>query len=92
MLSYSMQHVDHHGTHHRYAKIPCYNLPLATEFVYRKGTANHLIFLTYLSAFWDMVKILGDPKAGSQWLESNSETSGSRAEQRGLDEVAPREP
>ena len=32
--SKSQLHVEHHGTHHRWAAIPYYNLPQATEIVY----------------------------------------------------------
>lgn len=67
VFSYSLQNVDHHGTHHRFAKIPYYNLPLATPYVYENETGP--LFSNYLSAFLDMVKCLPDPKAGAQWRE-----------------------
>lgn len=66
-LSYSMQHVDYHGTHHRYAKIPFYNLPAATPYVYQGQEEEYPVFDSYLSAALDMLRALRDPKCGGQW-------------------------
>lgn len=68
LFSYSMQHVDHHGTHHRYAKIPYYNLPSATPYVYKGEEVTVPVYPSYWSAFCDMLRTLPDPKAGGQWL------------------------
>jgi hypothetical protein len=73
VLSYTLQHVDHPGTHHRFAKIPFYNLPLATPLVY--DTESGPMFRSYLSAFLDMVKSLPDPKAGVQWRKHDARTA-----------------
>ncbi len=77
-FSYSIQHNDYHGTHHRYAKIPYYNLPTATPYVYQGDQPAGPIFHSYLSALWDMVKTLGDPKVGGQWLEYERKQSAER--------------
>lgn len=67
-FSAAIQNVDHHGTHHRYAKIPHYNLPDATACVFA-GEADSLPpFPSYFRAFCDMLPHLADPKAGPQWL------------------------
>jgi fatty acid desaturase len=65
-----MQYVDHHGTHHRFAKIPYYNLPQTTPLVYEHETGP--MFRSYFAAFLDMVKSLPDPKAGSQWRQHDA--------------------
>ena len=36
VLSATMLHIDLHGPHHLYAKIPHYNLPTATPVVYEE--------------------------------------------------------
>lgn len=82
VLSNSMQNVDHHGAHHRYAKIPFYNLPAATSLIYADGDAELPVFPSYPAAFWDMVKTLGDPKAGSQWRQSQRGFKSPHAAQR----------
>ena len=71
VLSATMLHIDYHGPHHEYAKIPHFNLPEATPVVYEeelKEPAASNVFGSYPAAVWDMVKTLGDPKVGAQWL------------------------
>lgn len=67
LLSESMMHIDYHGTHHRFARIPHYNLPQATPYVYTPEKAAVPIYKTYAAAMWDMAKSLGDPRVGHQW-------------------------
>jgi hypothetical protein len=80
LMSESMLHIDYHGTHHRYAKLPYYNLPAATEFVYEGSSARVPIFPNYVSAMLDMARSLSNPRVGAQWLKSwhEEETPGSR--------------
>jgi fatty acid desaturase len=71
LLSASMLHIDLHGPHHRYSKIPHHNLTEATPVVYEQELcqpegAN--VFRSYAGAIWDMVKSLGNPRVGAQWL------------------------
>ena len=66
-FSNMVQHVDHHGTHHRYAQIPFYHLPAASPIVYNQAEAHNPVFPTYHAAFIDMIPCLLDPKVGSQW-------------------------
>ena len=71
LFSKSIQYVDHHGAHHRYARIPHYNLPAATPYVYDEKTFEEApIYPTYRAAFFDMLKTLPNPRVGSQWKES----------------------
>lgn len=69
LLSDTMMHIDYHGTHHRYARLPYYNLPPATPYVYDGSNRTVPIFPTYLSAMLDMARSLGNPRVGSQWLK-----------------------
>jgi fatty acid desaturase len=69
MMSDSMLHIDYHGTHHRYARLPYYHLPEATPYVYRPGTSALPLFPSYLAAMRDMLSGLADPRVGRQWLE-----------------------
>jgi fatty acid desaturase len=70
LLSASMLHIDLHGPHHLYSKIPHHNLDAATPVVYEKELqepAGANLFRTYVGAVWDMVKTLGNPRVGAQW-------------------------
>lgn len=69
--SLSQMHVDHHGTHHRHARIPYYDLPDATPRVYSDGNEMYL-FPTHFAAMRDMLPHLLDPKLGPQWVKKTS--------------------
>lgn len=68
VISESMLHIDYHGTHHRYAKMPYYHLPEATPAVFEKAGGRHPVFSTYRAAMFAMFHTLGNPRIGSQWL------------------------
>ena len=74
LLSTSMLHIDYHGTHHRYAKVPHYHLPSATPLVYKPGNAAVPIYNSYASAMFDMLGTLADPRVGRQWLAAKAES------------------
>jgi len=65
-LSRTQLHVDHHGTHHRWARIPYYALPEATEIVYADAPEGRL-FANYAEALRDMIPHLRNPRVGPQW-------------------------
>lgn len=67
--SASQLHVEHHATHHRYAKVPYYVLPEATEAVYENAPGGRL-FADHLHAFLDMAPHLLNPRVGPQWRAS----------------------
>lgn len=76
--SRSQLHVEHHGTHHRWARIPFYKLPEATEIVY-EGTGTGRLFATYGAAVRDMLPHLLNPRVGPQWVDRRpSEGVGTR--------------
>lgn len=64
--SASQLHVEHHATHHRYARIPYYVLPEATDVVYADAAGGRL-FTTHARAFLDMAPHLLNPRLGPQW-------------------------
>ncbi len=64
--SASQLHVEHHATHHRFARIPYYALPEATGVMYA-GASGGRVFRTHVGAMLDMAPHLLDPKVGPQW-------------------------
>jgi fatty acid desaturase len=73
--SRSQLHVDHHGTHHRWARIPYHTLPAATRIVYGAEGAVP-VFPSHWSAMRDMLPHLLDPKLGPQWLDAGGAPRG----------------
>ncbi|MGI9516166.1 MAG: fatty acid desaturase, partial [Pirellulaceae bacterium] len=65
--SSSQLHVEHHGTHHRWPRIPYHNLPAATPMVYKDAQPG-MVFPNHLAAIRDMLPHLADPKLGPQWI------------------------
>lgn len=70
-LSRSMMRIDYHGIHHRYARIPQYNLPEATSHVYEKDELERAVYPSYLAAMIAMFRTLGNPRVGGQWLANS---------------------
>ncbi|MBL8763075.1 MAG: fatty acid desaturase [Phycisphaerae bacterium] len=64
--SRSQLHVEHHGTHHRWARIPYHRLPEATRVVYGEEGSGP-VFPTHWAAVRDMLPHLRDPRVGPQW-------------------------
>lgn len=64
--SRSQLHVEHHGTHHRWARIPYYHLPAATKIVYGDA-AQHSVYPNHWAAIREMLPYLFDPRLGPQW-------------------------
>lgn len=68
IVSSTMFYNDYHGTHHRYAKIPYYNLPAATPYTLAGADEFCPVYPNLAYAFFAMLPHLADPKAGPQWL------------------------
>jgi fatty acid desaturase len=68
LLSFSMFNILYHGIHHRYAKIPQARLPEFTELLEPKNETESPAYPNYRSAFFDMLRGLGNPRIGAQWL------------------------
>lgn len=63
LVSRSLFHIDLHGPHHQYSKIPCSNLPAATELLYY----DQNVYRHYHNAIFAMIESLPNPRVGSQW-------------------------
>ena len=68
VVSSAMFFNDYHGTHHRYAKIPYYNLPSATPYTLANATEFCPVYANLGYAFLAMLPCLADPKIGPQWI------------------------
>jgi fatty acid desaturase len=68
-ISFSLFNINYHGVHHRYAKIPQARLPHFTALLEPHHEGERPAYSSYASAFLDMVRGLGDPRVGSQWLQ-----------------------
>lgn len=76
LVSSAMFYNDYHGTHHRYAKIPYYNLPAATPYTLAGASEFCPVYKNLWYAFLAMVPCLADPKVGPQWLEAAQPVAG----------------
>lgn len=74
MISKSLLYNDYHGTHHRYAKIPYYNLPAATPYTLSMAEEPCPVFPNVASALFNMLPCLANPKVGPQWVELRNKT------------------
>jgi len=80
IVSHSMLHIDFHGPHHSYAKIPFFRLPEATALLYSASEPNREtenFYPSYAAALWDMLKTIPNPRVGMQWAKSDA-ASGER--------------
>lgn len=67
VVSAGFLHVDYHGTHHRYGRIPYYRLPEATRGIYGEEPEELVVFPGYWSALRDLLPHLANPRIGDQW-------------------------
>lgn len=75
-LSFTMLHGDIHGPHHVHAKIPQSHLPEALELLKDQGIlTQESLFPNYWSATKVMLRELGNPRIGSQWIAKGDTTS-----------------
>jgi fatty acid desaturase len=65
LLSRTQLFVDHHGTHHRWPRIPWFDLPRATALARLHGAEP---FATHAAALRDALPHLADPRVGPQWI------------------------
>ena len=79
LLSWTQLHVDHHGTHHRWPRIPWRNLPRATPLL--EEIYGVPPFASHGAAIRDMLPALLDPKVGPQWTGDRADPRSSRQRQ-----------
>src|SRR4029078_13252920 len=83
MVSAAMLYNEYHGTHHRYAKIPYYHLPQATRYALANAKEYCPVFPSLLSATYDMLFCLTNPKVGPQWNGNTKKSGGAKFGVRG---------
>lgn len=69
--SCSQLHVELHGTHHRWPRIPFHKLPQATRIVCEELEQSRT-YPNHLVAICDMLPHLLDPKLGPQWDDKST--------------------
>ena len=74
LLARSLFNIPYHGIHHRYARLPQSETPGFTWLLKPTGPGDELPYANYLAAFLAMIRTLGDPRIGAQWLEGCSGT------------------
>lgn len=75
LMSRTMLNIGHHGTHHRYGKLPYYEIPAATPKAYGPDYDQGPVFSSYWSAFCDMLPALLNPRVGAQWCNKPAVSS-----------------
>lgn len=87
-VSWLLQHVDHHGTHHVRARVPFLDLPIISESVYA-GRDGLPVYRSYWSAFLAMVGTLGNPRVGVQWIVKDPKRPVSQGRRQAVVTTAP---
>jgi fatty acid desaturase len=72
LLSFTLLHEPYHGAHHLYAQVPHEALPELAGVLAPAAPGDVAPFPSYRSALRDLVRGLGDPKVGAQWLGERS--------------------
>jgi len=68
LMCRTMLNIPHHGTHHRFGKLPYFKLVEATPKAYAPP-AEGPVYRSYTRAFFAMLPSLLNPKIGKQWLK-----------------------
>jgi fatty acid desaturase len=79
LVSAVVLHVDQHGTHHRFGRVPYYRLPDVTRAVQEQDPGALRVFPSYWSALKDMLPHMTNPRVGAQWLTAQETPSAARA-------------
>jgi len=87
-VSWLLQHVDHHGTHHVRARVPFNDLPILSESLYA-GRDGLPVYRSYWRAFLAMAGTLANPRVGAQWIVNDSERLRSRSRRQPVVTTAP---
>ena len=70
IFAYTLLHEPYHGVHHQNAGLPHGVLPQFTSVLEPKEPGELAPFMSYRQALPDLVRSLGNPRVGAQWLES----------------------
>jgi len=73
-LSISLLHEPYHGVHHRYGGLRHAALPKFVAVLPEAESQQRLLFSGYVSACWDMLRSLNNPRIGPQWRSEETRT------------------
>jgi fatty acid desaturase len=70
LIAFLLFNEPYHGIHHKYPKLQAADLPQVLDMLTPTRPDEPAPFPTYRHAFLDMLRTLGDPKIGAQWLRA----------------------
>jgi fatty acid desaturase len=71
IFAYTLLHEPYHGVHHQNAGLPHRVLPQFTSVLIPKNPDELAPFISYRQALPDVIRSLGNPRVGAQWLDSS---------------------
>jgi fatty acid desaturase len=71
LFAYTLLHEPYHGVHHQNAGLPHVVLPKFTSVLTPKKPGELAPFISYRQALPDVIRSLGNPRVGAQWLDSS---------------------
>jgi fatty acid desaturase len=72
LVAFSLLHEPFHGVHHRRSGIPHAELPRYTSWLEPKAPGDVAPFPSYRHAFGHLLRSLGDPRIGPQWVQAET--------------------
>jgi hypothetical protein len=73
-VAFSLLHEPFHGVHHQRAGIPHAELPQYASWLQPKAPDDVAPFPSYRHAFLHLMRSLGDPRIGPQWVAEEAES------------------
>src|SRR4051812_43976786 len=70
VFAHTLLHEPYHGVHHQNAGLPHTALPQFTSILAPKHPGERVPFISYRQALPDVIRSLGDPRVGAQWLDT----------------------
>jgi fatty acid desaturase len=71
-LAFTLFNEPYHGVHHKYPRLPQTALPEFADLLSPPPPERAELYPNYRRAFAEMVRTLGNPRVGSQWLRATS--------------------
>jgi fatty acid desaturase len=71
VFAYTLLHEPYHGVHHQNAGLPHTVLPQFTSVLTPKTPDERAPFISYRQALPDLIRSLGNPRAGAQWRDAS---------------------
>ena len=76
LFAYTLLHEPYHGVHHTNAALPHRWLPQFTAILTPKEPSELAPFISYRQALPEVIRSLGDPRVGAQWLGRDAARNG----------------